>query len=233
MDRPARLHALSEELRRAGTRGRTSEQLAAQFEVTTRTIKRDIAVLQSSGVAIRSAAGPGGGYEIVGNATLPPVNFTPAQAVSVAIALTVCGDVPFAPEGRAALAKLLDVMDSQSRERVAKLGARVWIRQATRDTSTGARIRGVVEEALQRDVLVSLCYVDKEGRRTERVVEPHLLAHSYGAWFVVAWCRTRDGVRWFRLDRVADARITRRTFVPRDPELFGEPPPDARSVFGA
>lgn len=231
MDRAARLHALTEELRRAGDRGRTAEQLAAQFEVTTRTIKRDIAVLQSSGAPIWATAGPGGGYGIIGNGTLPPVNFTPAQAVSVALALTAFRDAPFATDGRAALAKLLDVMDAESRERVHRLGAKVWIRRDDDTASAEPRIRRVVEDAVQRELLVSLRYVDRDGERTDRVVEPHLLAHTRGSWFLVAWCLSRAGVRWFRLDRVSDATLTGRSFVPRDPSLFGEPPADARSVF--
>lgn len=150
----------------------------------------------------------------------------------MALALKAGGEAPFAADGRAALAKLLDVMDPASRDRVAKLGARVWIRPATGNASAGARIRAVVEEALERDLMVSLRYVDRYGDRTERIVEPHMLVHTGRAWFLVAWCRTRDGVRWFRMDRVSDATITRQSFVARDPELFGEPPPDARSVFG-
>ncbi|WP_072691174.1 helix-turn-helix transcriptional regulator [Rhodococcus marinonascens] len=232
MDRPARLHALTEELRRAGDRGRTAAQLAAQFEVTTRTIKRDIAVLQSSGAAIWANAGPGGGYGVIGSSTLPPVNFTPAQAVSVALALTACHEAPFAADGRAALGKLLDVMDDESRARVDKLGTRVWIRREIDRESAEPRIRRVIEEGLERELAVSLRYVDREGARTERLVEPHILAHTGDTWFLVAWCLTRAGARWFRLDRVTDAILTHQSFVPRDPDLFGEPPPDARSVFG-
>jgi predicted DNA-binding transcriptional regulator YafY len=205
--------------------------LAALFEVTTRTIKRDIAVLQSSGAAIQATAGPGGGYGIIGNGMLPPVNFTPAQAVSVALALRACRDAPFSTDGRAALAKLLDVMDEESRERVERLGAKVWIRRDADSGGAEPRIRRVVEVGVQRDLMVSLRYVDRDGGRTERVVEPHLLAHTRGSWFLVAWCLTRSGVRWFRLDRVSDATLTGRSFVPRDPALFGEPPGDARTVF--
>ncbi len=129
VNRAARLHALVEELRRQGDRGTTCSRLSEEFGVTTRTIKRDIETLMMSGAAIEARSGPGGGgYRLVGRATLPPVNFTVPQAVSIALALTAMGDAPFAPDGRAALAKLLDVMDEESRRKVAELGGRVWIR---------------------------------------------------------------------------------------------------------
>ena len=230
MDRASRLHALTEELRRAGDRGRTAGQLATRLEVTTRTVKRDIATLQAAGVPVWARSGPGGGYGISGRPTLPPVNFTPAQAVAVASALQAAGDTaPFAADGRAALAKLLDVMDPGSRAEVEALGARVWIR-GDRSVEAGATVRRVVEEGLRRNLAISLHYRDGEGNDSERVVEPHLLVHTSGSWFLVAWCRTRGAVRWFRLDRIATATTTRDRFEPRAEDTFGVPPPDARRI---
>ena len=62
MKRAERLHALTEMLRRNGTRGCTADRLAAEFEVSVRTVKRDLAALATSGAAVWSRPGPGGGY---------------------------------------------------------------------------------------------------------------------------------------------------------------------------
>lgn len=230
MNRAARLHALVEELRRWGERGSTCAHLAAEFSVTTRTIKRDIETLMMSGAAIEARSGPGGGYRLVGRATLPPVNFTVPQAVSIALALTTARDAPFAPDGRAALAKLLDVMGDEDRRKVAELGARVWIRTES-DTSTDARAnREAVEQGLEQSRVVSVHYADREGAQTVRAVEPHILASTGGQWFLIGWCRERDAVRWFRLDRMRRATLTIERFVPRDSAVFGQPPDDARPV---
>ena len=229
MQRAARLHAITEELRRAGDRGRTAEQLAHLLEVTTRTIKRDVATLQSAGSAIAAQAGPGGGYFLIGQPSLPPVNFTAAQAVAIAVALAMNRDAPFAQDGRAALAKLLDVMDDVSRQQVEEVGARVWVRGAD---SSVATIRRAIEQGVERNRVVSLGYTDAEGNRSLRRVEPHLLAYSNGRWYVIAWCLTRNAVRWFRVDRVSDAAVTTTPFEPRDPAIFGEPPADAFPIRG-
>ena len=69
--RSERLHALTESLRRSGNRGRTAEQLAAEFEVSVRTIKRDLASLEASGLPLWSRPGPGGGYGLLSGGALP------------------------------------------------------------------------------------------------------------------------------------------------------------------
>ena len=62
MNRTERLHAVTESLRRAGARGRTAQQLADEFQVTIRTIKRDLAALEAGGLPVWGRTGPGGGY---------------------------------------------------------------------------------------------------------------------------------------------------------------------------
>ena len=73
MNRTERLHALTESLRRAGTRGRTADGLAEEFAVTSRTIKRDLAALEAGGLPVWGRTGPGGGYGLGQGSSLPPV----------------------------------------------------------------------------------------------------------------------------------------------------------------
>ena len=79
MNRTDRLYAIAEELRSAGAGGRTSAWLARRFEVSGRTVKRDVASLQQAGVPIWAEAGPGGGYVLDARATLPPLGMTAAR----------------------------------------------------------------------------------------------------------------------------------------------------------
>ncbi|NKY39299.1 HTH domain-containing protein, partial [Cellulomonas septica] len=66
MNRTDRLYAMAEELRRVGPRGTTSARLARLFEVTARTVKRDVSALQQAGLPVVAQAGAGGGYVLVG-----------------------------------------------------------------------------------------------------------------------------------------------------------------------
>lgn len=228
VNRTDRLYALAEELRRAGPRGRTSRRLAELLEVCTRTIKRDVVALQQAGLPVWSQAGPDGGYVLDAGATLPPVNFTPAQAVAVAVALAADVDAPFAADGAAALAKVVDVMDSGSRQRFHELCGRVWVRGAPATSRSTTR---TIEEALRCRAVVALDYVDAAGTRTRRAVEPMILARTGDRWYLVGWCRHRDAPRWFRLDRVAEAHLTREVAPERDLAAIGAAPPGARSVY--
>ena len=137
MNRTDRLYALAEELRRAGRTGTTGPRLARTFEVSARTIKRDIAALQQTGAPVRAQAGPGGGYVLESSASLPPVNFTPAQAVAVAVALAALAPgSPFAVDGTAARGKVWDALDPAARRRAEALTRRVWFDAAARATGT-------------------------------------------------------------------------------------------------
>lgn len=227
MNRTDRLHALSEELRRAGSRGRTAHRLAAWLEVSTRTVKRDVAALQQAGLPVWAQAGPGGGYVLGAAATLPPVNLTPEQAAAIAVALAVQSDGPYATDGRVALEKILDVLEPGARRRAELLASSVWVREGPRRSG---EVRSVVEQALSRRRVLVLGYRDGTGRASRRQVEPHLLARTGGRWYLVAWCRERNAPRWFRWDRIEEAALTTEPAPRRDPALFGTPPPDAHPV---
>lgn len=227
MNRTDRLHALTEELRRTGPRGRTAGWLAGWLEVSVRTVKRDVSALQQAGVPIWATAGPGGGYVLDAAATLPPVNLTPAQAVAVAVALAGAPDAPFAVDGRAALQKVLDVMGPVARVEAERLAGRVWIRGSSAARPGAA---AVVEEALAQGRVVALRYRDGHGTVTRRRVEPHVIAGTGDRWYLIAWCCERDAPRWFRWDRIESAALTTEPAPPRDPALYGTPPPDAHAV---
>jgi predicted DNA-binding transcriptional regulator YafY len=228
VNRTDRLYALREELRRAGSAGRTAERLAETFEVSIRTIKRDISALQHGGFPVRARPGPGGGYAVDAAATLPPVNFTDAEASGLAAAIAAHRGQPFDSHARAALAKVLSVMDAASKERSDDLGSRIWIDHT--DTAGDARIRRAVEQALRQRRVLSMRYRDKHGSETSRRVDPVFLAHTQGAWHLVAHCRTRDAVRWFRLDRITAASSTAEPATAISVESVGTPPPTARTI---
>ncbi len=230
MNRTDRLYAITNALHGAGAVGRTAAWLAERFEVSTRTIKRDVAALEAAGVPIVSQDGRGGGYQLMQHAALPPVSFTAAEATAVAVALAGEPQLPFAADGGAALQKLLSAMTREQRAEAKRIGSQVWMRQsnATRRPAS-ARL---LDEALRSRTVAIIDYADGQGRLTQRrSVEPMAFVRTRHHWHLLAWCRHRRAGRWFRLDRVRKARATREPCEPRDlNEVFGEPPEDALPV---
>ena len=230
MNRTDRLYAIAEELRAAGNRGRTGQWLADRFEVSPRTIKRDVSALQQAGAPIWAQAGPGGGYVLDGRATLPPVNFTEAEAVALAVALAAGRELPFAADGRSALAKVLAAMPPTARAGTDSLADRLWTRGHVKLARSA--VARPIEEALRRRVVVTLEYSDDAGEVTVRNVEPVALANTGGYWYLIGFCRLRQAPRWFRTDRINAAHLTAEPAPAHDPATFaGEPPDDAAPVL--
>lgn len=125
MNRTDRLYALVEELRAAAPQWRSASSLAEHFEVSRRTIERDLSALQQAGVPIYATPGRRGGYALDLQHTLPPLNLTAGEVAAVASALAVERSTPFTQAGRSALQKILAVLREVDAESTRELAGRV------------------------------------------------------------------------------------------------------------
>lgn len=229
MNRTDRLYALVQELRRGAHRARTAQELGDKLEVTPRTIKRDISALQQAGVPIYSAPGPGGGFRLLGKdeAVLRPVTFTSSEAVAIAVALRTQPHLPFATDGAAALTKVMQAMTPGSVEAAERIAGRVW----TTSRPVRSRAARTLDVAIAERRVVSIDYTGRDGKTTRRKVDPLQFAHTGGHWYLLAYCRERQGGRWFRLDRITRAHVTRQRADEHDVEtVIGTAPSEARPV---
>ncbi|SEF73158.1 proteasome accessory factor B [Nonomuraea solani] len=205
MNRTARLYALVEELRAAVPRPLTVGALATRFEVSGRTVQRDLQALMETGVPVRSIPGRGGGWSIDPGMTLPPIRFTADEASALTAALAAAGAAtPYAGAARTAAQKIAASMAGPASAAAQELAARIVALPARGDSA----IRTAVERALAGNLVLRLSYTDATGRESDRVVEPAGLLTADGRWYLIAWCRTRRAGRGFRLDRIAAAAPT-------------------------
>jgi predicted DNA-binding transcriptional regulator YafY len=161
MNRTDRLYALVEELRARAPRPMRAADLAARFEVSTRTIERDLLALQEAGVPIWAQPGPGGGYSLNPDTTLPPLNLTPEEAVALATALAAMPAMPFASAGRTALAKLAAVMAAAPRDTAAQLASRIRVTPLAEQPVSP--VWGAVQQALLQPQALHFTYQDRAG----------------------------------------------------------------------
>jgi predicted DNA-binding transcriptional regulator YafY len=227
--RAERLHALTEMLRRNGSRGSSAERLAREFGVSVRTVKRDLDALERSGAPIWSRPGPGGGYGLALGASPPPVSLSAAQAVALMAAASAAPDAPYADLAAAGVRKILDVLDPRTRARADELAGRVWVNAPP---SASRAIRSALEDAMAEQRVVRIRYTSRDGATTTRDVEPVLFASTNGQWYMVGWCRLRDAMRWFTVSRVERADVTMTACGGHSIREVGEPPENARPVHG-
>lgn len=203
-------------------------ELADRLQVTVRTVRRDVQRLRDLGYPVDALRGGSGGYRLGTGGALPPLLLDDDEATAVAVALGVStgGAVRGIQEpALSALAKLDRLLPPRLRSRVEA------VRAATVTLAPPA-------DAVDADVLVALAqgcdgherifvtYLDREGRASERRLEPYRLVATGRRWYLVARDVDRDDWRTFRVDRVGHARRTGHRFVPH-PD-----PPDAATVVG-
>jgi predicted DNA-binding transcriptional regulator YafY len=117
------------------------------------------------------------------------------------------------------------------RERIERLSGRVWVNEDEHPAAGGdPRVVGTIGDGLAEGRTLSIQYRDAADALTYRRVDPQLLALNHGQWYLVAHCHLRQGIRWFRTDRIVSARLTNRRSIDRPVEDIGEPPPTARAV---
>jgi predicted DNA-binding transcriptional regulator YafY len=214
VNRTGRLCALVEELRGCAPRGRGARELASLYKVSARTIERDIGALPRAGVPVCAGAGRSGGYTVDKSLTLPPLNFTPAEAVAVAVALAQVNVGPFKSAARSAVQKIVAAMPGPDVVAARHLAGRVRLPGPV--PAPGAvPVPSVIGQAIVARRVLRVCYRDRDGNLTERDVEPVVFMAGRRGWYLAGWCLLRDAARCFRVDRIRQAEVTGLTAAPR------------------
>jgi predicted DNA-binding transcriptional regulator YafY len=227
MNRIDRLYALVEELRAAGPRGRTARQLAAHFEISVRTIERDLSALGQAGVPIATKQGRTGGYSVDRSMTLPPLNFTPREATAVAVALSRSEHVLFARDARSALQKIAAAMPQKAlEEALASAGKVRLLVQPVPEPDP--EIAETIWRAVRYGDLLRIRYIDVGGLATEREVEAQHVVVGPNGSYLTAWCHLRGDNRVFRMDRIT--RAEKAPAGPQPPRVVAEPVVDGHET---
>lgn len=214
MKRLERLYAVAEELRRRAPAPVSAQVLAERFGVTRRTMERDLAALRDAGVPLYAESGRTGGYSVLGDGRAV-FNLSSTEVTALLIAVAFAGTAPYGDAARAASQRLLDALPDATRVSVDQLVARIRAGESDRP-SAPSRILSSIEEAVRRQLVINIGYLDGEGEQTDRAVEAVGFYTGGDGWYLIGWCRLRQGGRLFRIDRIQSARLTKETFTERD-----------------
>ena len=219
MRRSTRLFEIIQTLRSAA-QPMTAADLAAQLEVSVRTVYRDIAALQASGAPIDGEAGVG--YLMDASCDLPPLMFDPdeVQALLAGLRLTrAFTDDELGHAATRAEEKVRAVLDDDGLRKADLSPYYAPIYEWTEDRRS---LHLTVRKACEAQRKLRIAYRDAEGAETERIIHPVALLRWQAVWTLIAWCELRRDDRHFRLDRIAELEALEERFAPRSPKDLAE-----------
>ncbi|HMD82763.1 MAG TPA: YafY family protein [Anaerolineales bacterium] len=194
-----------------------AQDLANQFEISKRTIYRDMSALNQMGIPI--AAMPGEGFELVEGYYIPPLRFTENEAISMILGsrlLTQQAAGSLVQGVSQALAKIIVALPDQVRARAEALSDVIGFITPNEKFNLDDPQLLLLQEAIQGRRVIHIRYHGyQKDETTERDVEPHQLFYSDGIWYLEGYCRLRKDIRAFRLSRVEKLNLRKETFSKR------------------
>jgi predicted DNA-binding transcriptional regulator YafY len=226
MARPtARVLALLALLQAGGTH--TVAGLAERLSVDERTVRRYIEHLRDLDIPVDGTRGPYGGYRLARHYRMPPLMLTDEEALAVVWALLVSG------RSRSGPASVLAVDSAAAKVRrvlPTALARRIGAVVETVDFATSREGDSDVDESADDSVVtvllplaeaardrrpVAFGYTARQGQTAQRSVQPHGVVAHHGRLYLTGFDVTRQAMRTFRLDRIADVRVLQGTFTAR------------------
>ncbi|MGD8777511.1 MAG: YafY family protein [Ignavibacteria bacterium] len=189
------------------------EEICERFDISRRTVYRDIRALEESGVPI--GVEPGKGYFIIEGYFLPPVMFTNEEASALLLAgklVEQMSDKSVKTEFESALTKVKSVLKTSGKDFLENLHQHVQVddRLSKRNGSSNLlQIQNAIAEKKAIEIDYFSHYRDAF---TNRVVEPIGLYYYSSAWHLIAYCRMREDYRDFRIDRIKKFNETENSF---------------------
>jgi len=187
----------------------TAEEAALHFGVSQRTIYRDMQELFAAGLPLQATAGSG--YRLGDERQLAPISFSREQALALFTARTIAGY----KTSDATLRHLDDVLDkikqaagNTDKELLAELEIRTWRSDQlpAENRHRAFRFLEEIQTALATKKLLDIEYIAINGEAKWRTIEPHGLFFNY-QWHLLAWCRLRNDLRDFRVDRIRQLKV--------------------------
>ena len=194
-----------------------AQELADMFEVSPRTIYRDIDTINAAGIPVRSISGVGGGFEIMRKYKIDRKVFSTADLSAILMGLSSLSNMIRGNELVNALAKVKSFIPADRAKDIELKANQIYI-----DLSPWMGNRNIqpyleiIKTALQESKLLSFEYVAHHGNKTTRTVEPYQLVLKSSHWHLQGYCHKRNDFRLFRLSRMSSLQMQGETFTPRD-----------------
>ncbi len=194
-----------------------AQELADMFEVSSRTIYRDIDTINMAGIPIYSAPGVGGGFEIMEKYKIDKKVFSTGDLSAILMGLTNLSTMIRGDELVNALAKVKSFIPADKAKDIELKVNQIYI-----DLSPWLGNRNIqvyleiIKSSLLENKLLSFEYADRYGNKTARTAEPYQLVLKNSHWYLQGYCLKRNDFRLFKISRISKLLIQEGFFTPRD-----------------
>lgn len=187
----------------------TAEALAETFDVSVRTIYRDMRSLEAAGVPLGAEAGKG--YFLADGFNLPPVKLTRTEASALLLSHKLVAqytDAGLQEAHEQAMEKIKAVLDPEAQRDIERMENAVQVRLNFQRTPDQGPWLSEIQRSLRLQRPVRITYLRQHPEsRSVRIVEPIGLCHYSRSWHLIGWCRLREAYRDFRTDRIESIEV--------------------------
>ncbi len=210
----ARQNAIVRTLRRSGTT--TIESLGAEVGASRSTILRDLSALRDEGYVIITEQGRGGGLYLDPGSVQTTARLTVPEVFALIIGISsmrAAGTLPFAGLADSGLSKIEKALPSDKLRDLRRLLDCLYVGPLAPQVDVSnvgeidSQLLPSLEQAFLERLHLKFDYVDAEGAKSKRCVEPQAMLILPPLWYLVAWDPSREGVRHFRMDRIGRSDI--------------------------
>ena len=197
----------------------TAPELAEKFEVSRRTINRDIESLCKAGIPIRTSQGTGGGISIMDGYRMDRTILTSRDMQMILAGLRSLDSI----SGSRYYSQLMEKLQSGSSTFISGRDSILIDLSSWYKSSIAPKIE-VIQSAIEKRNQLEFRYYAPSGEST-RAIEPYYLVFKWSSWYVWGWCTAREDFRLFKLNRMDDVAETNRRFDRRSvplPDLSNE-----------
>jgi predicted DNA-binding transcriptional regulator YafY len=209
----------------------TISELSQNLDVSQRTLARDLADIEATGVAIETDRGRGGGVRLRKNWGMGKLQLSHEEIIDLLLSLAIMEKIksPLMLKNlRSIRLKIAQCFPQEQRTSIESLRKRIRVGGSPSEqllTTYTLPNQNIIKQ-LQRSFFeckkLSIKYTDEKKQGTIRIIEPHYLLCSFPIWYIQAWDYLRNDIRFFRTDRIQFAETTNETFKVRNDLAFCE-----------
>ncbi len=196
--------------------------IAERFNISLRTVYRDIKTLEEAGIPLIGEAGVG--YSIMDGYRLPPVMFTKEEATAFLTAekfVEKLTDASTMTHYKSAMYKVRAILKTTDKDLLEGMDNRIEVLKTLNmpETANNDHIQTILHSISQKKVLALNYFAQHSQEHTKRYVEPIGIFFMSGYWHLIAWCRLRNAYRDFRTDRIKNLIVTEEHYTEEHPSL--------------